>query len=199
MNLKCVVGMHEWSGCKCSKCGKARDEGHDWLADCEQCAKCGKTRSGAHSWSGCKCSKCGKTRGEGHDWSKDCESCAKCGNKRAGAHAWDRCKCEKCPKTRNERHTWVGRECSVCGQQPTDLRPGEIVPITGHYECIPCREEAEASTHDDYASAWLRGDLRSQVMAAARVVEMTTRLEFTAGAVFDQCPKCGSSTKWRLD
>jgi ankyrin repeat protein len=61
MALKCMVGMHAWSGCKCSQCGSTRDEGHDWTADCEKCARCDKTRSGAHAWSGCKCSRCGAT------------------------------------------------------------------------------------------------------------------------------------------
>ena len=96
MNLKCSMGMHEWTGCKCSKCGKSRDEGHDWATDCEKCAKCGKTRTGAHSWTGCKCSKCGKSRDEGHDWATDCEKCAKCGKTRTGAHSWTGCKCSKC-------------------------------------------------------------------------------------------------------
>ena len=38
--MKCLFG-HKWDGCKCSKCGKIRDEGH--------------------TWKGCVCSKCGKT------------------------------------------------------------------------------------------------------------------------------------------
>ena len=78
MNLKCALGLHEWSGCQCSKCGKTRDEGHDWRKDCE------------------KCSKCGKTRDEGHDWIKDCEKCSKCGKTRQGAHFWVETGCSKC-------------------------------------------------------------------------------------------------------
>ena len=62
MNLKCLVDFHEWNGCGCPKCGKYRDEGHDWSEDCEKCAKCGKTRADQHSWNGCKCTSCGKTR-----------------------------------------------------------------------------------------------------------------------------------------
>ncbi len=79
MNLKCLLGIHEWSSCKCSKCGKTRDESHDWAADCEKCAKCSKTRSGEHIWSGCKCSKCAKTRNEGHDWGDRLGPCKSCG------------------------------------------------------------------------------------------------------------------------
>ena len=44
MNLKCVLGMHTWNGCKCPKCGKTRDESHVWGEDCERCVKCGKIR-----------------------------------------------------------------------------------------------------------------------------------------------------------
>jgi len=79
MNLKCVIGMHEWSGCKCSTCGKTRDEGHDWVRDCEKCAKCGNVRASAHTWNGCKCSTCGETRDKGHDWGQDLK-CARCGS-----------------------------------------------------------------------------------------------------------------------
>lgn len=139
MNLKCVLGMHEWKGCKCTNCGKTRDEGHDWATDCEncarcgksradshqwstdceKCAKCGKTRAGAHSWSGCKCSKCGKTRDEGHDWGQDCEKCHKCGAKRANVHKWDGCKCTVCRQIRENGHSWdaSSKKCSRCGQR----------------------------------------------------------------------------------
>lgn len=30
MLLKCKLGFHSWNGCKCTKCGKARDEQHKW-------------------------------------------------------------------------------------------------------------------------------------------------------------------------
>jgi hypothetical protein len=62
MHLKCYVNFHEWDGCKCLRCGKYRDEGHDWSQDCDKCTKCGKTRSDRHSWDGYKCTSCGKTR-----------------------------------------------------------------------------------------------------------------------------------------
>lgn len=41
MNLKCMVGMHEWGGCKCIKCKKTRDQGHDWTEDWRKCGQCG--------------------------------------------------------------------------------------------------------------------------------------------------------------
>ena len=62
MNLKCLLGFHERSGCQCSKCGAGRDKDHDWFRDCEECAKCGKTRANQHTWDGCKCTSCGKIR-----------------------------------------------------------------------------------------------------------------------------------------
>ena len=62
MNLKCNLGFHTWDGCKCTQCGKTRDEQHDWLNDCEKCSRCGKTRENQHGWSkdGEKCSRCEK-------------------------------------------------------------------------------------------------------------------------------------------
>lgn len=42
MGIKCLFGTHTWSGCKCSKCGKLRDEGHLWAGD--KCHVCGKQR-----------------------------------------------------------------------------------------------------------------------------------------------------------
>ncbi len=29
MNIKCYFGYHNWDGCKCKECGKARDK-HDF-------------------------------------------------------------------------------------------------------------------------------------------------------------------------
>jgi hypothetical protein len=137
MNLKCLFG-HDWDGCKCSKCGKARDEGHDWAKDCEKCSRCGEARQNVHQWDSCKCSKCGKTRDEGHDWAKDCEKCSRCGKTRNNVHNWSKdCEqcalcgmtrakphnwsydCEKClfcGKTRTNVHTWDGCKCSKCGR-----------------------------------------------------------------------------------
>jgi hypothetical protein len=39
----CFLGRHAWEGCKCSKCGATRDEGHDWRGG--NCRRCGKTAS----------------------------------------------------------------------------------------------------------------------------------------------------------
>ena len=40
MGTFCMIGLHSWSFCKCTKCGQTRDE--------------------AHNWDGCKCRTCNK-------------------------------------------------------------------------------------------------------------------------------------------
>ncbi|MBA3036549.1 MAG: ankyrin repeat domain-containing protein [Desulfobacterium sp.] len=117
MPISCVVGLHNWDGCKCRKCGKVRDEGHDWSKDCEKCARCGVTRQNSHNWKGCKCELCGKTRDQDHDWVKDCERCWKCGATRKDAHDWkaDCEHCSRCSVTRSNTHQWDGCKCIKCG------------------------------------------------------------------------------------
>jgi hypothetical protein len=68
MSLKCKIGLHIWTGCKCSGCGKIRDEQHDWSKDCEECSKCGKTRENQHKSNGSKCSMCGKDKVYSYDY-----------------------------------------------------------------------------------------------------------------------------------
>jgi hypothetical protein len=69
MNLRCLVGLHRWQGCKCERCGETRDEGHDW--------------------SGCKCLNCGKTRDQSHNWPEDREGqCSACGIRRDQSDDW---------------------------------------------------------------------------------------------------------------
>jgi len=120
MSFKCKIGFHTWNGCKCTKCGKTRDEQHDWSQDCEKCSKCGMTRENQHDWSkDCEvCSKCGKTREKPHEWSKDCEKCSKCGKARENKHDWKGCICSICGKTRDEQHDWSMNceKCSTCGK-----------------------------------------------------------------------------------
>jgi hypothetical protein len=78
MAMKCILG-HSWEGCTCKKCGKTRDERHDWKRDCERCWYCGKKSSDLHQWDGCKCLICGSNRDSGHDW--DGLNCRRCGKK----------------------------------------------------------------------------------------------------------------------
>lgn len=64
--MACLFG-HKWNGCKCDKCGKVRDEQHDWDLCRGKCNRCGKTRDEQHDWDGCKCKRCGTTRNTGHE------------------------------------------------------------------------------------------------------------------------------------
>lgn len=79
--MACLFG-HKWDGCKCAKCGKTRNEGHDWDLCKGLCKRCGATQSKQHDWDLCKglCKRCGATQFEQHDW--------------------DGCKCTRCGKTR---------------------------------------------------------------------------------------------------
>ena len=118
MNLKCILGLHDWQvrkytwqkSCqKCAKCGKER-EVHVWNG-CK-CSVCSATRDEGHKWNGCKCSNCGKTRNEEHSW-QGCK-CSRCSQPH---HVWRGCKCAECGTTRNEEHTWgesLG-PCIICG------------------------------------------------------------------------------------
>lgn len=76
--MACLFG-HKWDGCRCTKCGKTRDEDHQWDLCKGKCKICGKTRQPEHDWNGCLCSRCGATRDEGHDW--DGFVCKRCGKK----------------------------------------------------------------------------------------------------------------------
>jgi hypothetical protein len=136
MSFKCKIGLHNWNGCKCSECGKKRDEQHDWTRDCEKCTICGKTKESQHDWKGCICSKCGKTRDEQHDWKgcicskcgktrdeqhdlrDDCEKCSKCGKIIDKKHNWHKdCeKCSICSKMRHDKHKWKDWTCTKCGK-----------------------------------------------------------------------------------
>ena len=95
IKMACLFG-HKWVGCLCTKCGKTRDEGHDWDLCKGRCRRCGKSRKEQHDWDGCKCRRCGKTRDEQHDWNG--------------------CKCRRCGKTRDEQHDWDGSICKRCGK-----------------------------------------------------------------------------------
>jgi hypothetical protein len=111
--ISCMFGFHDWKGCTCAKCGKSRNEEHDWGMDCEKCARCGAIRQNPHNWNGCKCAQCGKGRDESHSW-EGCK-CTQCGKTRDEDHSWDGCKCSACGKTRNMDHVWDGIKCKKCG------------------------------------------------------------------------------------
>ena len=112
--MACFFG-HKWDGCKCKKCGKTRDEQHDFDLCKGKCKRCGKTQVEQHDWQGCKCTECGKTRDEQHDFNLCKGKCKRCGKTQAEQHNWEGCKCKKCGKIRNEQHDWIGCKCSRCG------------------------------------------------------------------------------------
>ncbi len=97
-HLKCLLGAHDWNGCKCYKCGRTHNKGHNW--------------------NGCKCYKCGRTRDDEHAWRADCEKCSVCGKTRDGRHDWreDCQKCSICGKTSREQHKWRSGKCDSCQQ-----------------------------------------------------------------------------------
>mgnify|MGYP001043619964 CR=1 FL=1 len=127
--MACIFG-HKWDGCKCSRCGKTRDKGHDFQLEkgkcSERCSICGKTHVLEHQWNGCKCVRCGTTRDEGHDFQpiegKCSERCSICGKTHPLEHQWVGCKCVRCGTVRNIRHNFQREEnkcferCSICGQ-----------------------------------------------------------------------------------
>jgi hypothetical protein len=154
MRFRCLLGMHNWTGCKCSRCGKVRDEGHDWSKDCEKCCRCGMTqthahrwgenceqcsecgarRKNAHEWKGCKCPRCGTIRDEEHDWNADCSRCSRCGKTRTDAHTWNGCRCSVCRTARDEGHDW-SNDCNKCA------RCGKIRPLSHDWNenvCVKC-------------------------------------------------------------
>ena len=122
--MACLFG-HKWNSCKCSKCGKTRDEQHDFDLCKGKCKHCGKTQAEQHSWNGCKCSRCGKTRDEQHDWN-GC-ICSRCGKRRNDKHSWNGCKCSSCGFVREEGHKWVNCKCTTCGREIT---PKDIEKMT---------------------------------------------------------------------
>ena len=139
MSIKCLFG-HKWNGCKCSQCGKVRNEQHDWDLCKGRCKRCGKRQVEQHEWNGCKCLSCGKVRDEQHNWN-GCK-CSCCGKVRDEQHEWNGCKCLRCGKEVDwTHHKWGAwrdfrpeeeyghysiplenhvRECSVCGKKDTE-------------------------------------------------------------------------------
>jgi len=79
MGVKCLLGKHNWNGCRCDSCGLLRNEEHDYQIDksicVEVCTRCGKQGDmvdyyhqkeyikhihGDIDW---RCEKCGATGG----------------------------------------------------------------------------------------------------------------------------------------
>jgi hypothetical protein len=95
MITRCVL-VHKWVGCKCVRCGVARDRDH--------------------AWNGCKCQRCGLVRDEEHDPQRfGCRlRCNRCGwDLGMRAHDWHGCLCQRCGAN---RHTWTEGVCQACGK-----------------------------------------------------------------------------------
>lgn len=124
MAFKCNIGLHSWKGCKCTDCGKIRDDQHDWSNDCGKCSICGKTRDVQHNWSesdcGC-CTICAKINLQNHIWDKNnCNICIKCSKIFTNNHNWDGNNCKKCGANKGQEtlnmlqskllreHSWTG-------------------------------------------------------------------------------------------
>jgi len=145
VNLKCIIGIHYWKGCSCTKCKTVRKKGHDFSKDCEKCSICGESARKIitscpdcgeeySNWvaypycqkckkyifhdgsSNCEiCSKCGMTLNKNHNWNKNCEKCSVCGTTRENQHHWDGCKCIQCGIVRDEKHDWSAN-CEHCSK-----------------------------------------------------------------------------------
>ena len=63
----CKTTGHKWEGCKCTRCGEIRDEGHSFRqteGKCEQiCPVCGKVEKLPHQWENGVCTCCCATKG----------------------------------------------------------------------------------------------------------------------------------------
>ncbi len=77
--MACLFG-HKWNGCKCTRCGKIRDEGH--------------------AWNGCTCTICGKSRDEGHVWKPTknacVQVCSRCGRQKSNHQLDEKGCCTVC-------------------------------------------------------------------------------------------------------
>ena len=120
--MACLFG-HKWNGCKCSKCGKTRDEGH--------------------IWNGCTCATCGKTQDNGHKYVKaaGCKAvCSICGHTTDSVyHNWVDGKCSDCGKTRGrDEQNRMGsasppsnaQSPQKAGWTPTNARLSSNMPIS---------------------------------------------------------------------
>lgn len=140
MKLSCLFG-HQWNGCQCERCGKVRDEGHEFgnfkytVGGCVGTCKCGKTQTFQHDWQldercQSKCTRCGHVRAVDHDWKPvegKCQmKCARCGRVQGGQHNYvpvpGKCEsvCSRCGKAGPVQHHWnhAGRgcKCVICGK-----------------------------------------------------------------------------------
>ena len=109
--------FHRWNGCKCDKCGKIRDEQHDWDLCKGICNRCGKRQAIKHDWKRCKCSRCGIVI---HHWDSD-DKLLKTADERHHSVKLQRniCKCTICGEIRDDYHDWDKLKgiCKLCSKE----------------------------------------------------------------------------------
>jgi len=127
MNMKCALGIHDWTGCKCSRCDTIRTE--------------------SHAWSGCKCENCGMVRNEQHDWPQYCEKCSKCGTTRRDSYQRriaTEISCERCGKVLGEAAIMESKRVLADERKKMhEMRPGVGLREIGrhHAICTECGQE----------------------------------------------------------
>jgi len=117
VDMACLFG-HKWNGCKCDKCGKIRDERHDWT---------NPTR--------CKCTICGKTQDIGHVYTKttECKAiCKICGKTTPAVyHNWDGDKCIDCGKIRTTQQAEQNNKTSLKQPDTVQSPVASFMPTNG--------------------------------------------------------------------
>lgn len=103
-SIMCKLGIHDWDGCTCRRCGKQRDKGHVLDRD--------NIKEGRIS--GCKCKKCGKTMHnfeviDEHDEYPTCPN--------SGTECWG--PCGLCDPPGTAYHVML-MKCKDCGYETTE-------------------------------------------------------------------------------
>lgn len=187
MGLLCKLGFHSWSGCKCSRCEKTRNEGHDWGKDCETCARCDTRREGTHSWSGCKCSRCGAIRITGHVWSgAGSATCSRCGSEKSAI--MDVC--------RTAGHRWSSppfSECTVCGIRLKELQTSALAEVALSYPDDEVRRWAVTEMKDQTTLSKVALTDRASIVRSRAVSNLTDQALLGRIAVDDGDEKVRST------
>lgn len=186
MSLSCLFG-HKWDGCKCTKCGKWRDEQHRWDFCKGKCELCGKVCDEQHEWKKCKCVKCGKKKP--HDWDR-CY-CRVCKKKRE-PHDWNHCTCRVCGEIR-DNHVIDGCVCIICNKEIHDWKPfGKKHSVNNMIRakcldrrCSVCGKEIAG----DYSHIWVQdGTCYSKCSFCGIYMDSHSYIKYGSDAV---CQKCG--------
>jgi hypothetical protein len=170
--------FHKWNGCKCEKCGKIRNEGHNWNLCEGECSVCGKSHIIRHEWDGCKCKNCGIEGG--HDWNYSCKgkTCTICGKKDEFKSPCDykvysdKCylRCDVCGKMEfnysEEVHHFTSIEncqkrCKKCGAIAYD-HDYKFVCDSGHrdeYKCSKCGHNGYQNKRRESYGTWEYGGM----------------------------------------